>query len=352
MTEVDILEFRMIHQRHKQGVEPQQRGEAPFFQLFDKAADVARVADQDVVVAIDHHAHAVRGEGIDMVERQGRDHDLLPLFHQRLAILALLRQAGVHLLHIGHQVAVGQHRALGHPGGAAGVLQHGDIGQLDLDRLETMAAALTQHLLEGLSLGQVVVRHHLLHVLDHAVDQPALEAGQHIAHARFNQKLDIGVGQHFLHQAAEHVEVHQRTSAGVLELVTHLPRGVQRVGVDHDQAGAQSTKHGDRVLQNIGHLHGDTVARLEVGVFLQVGAKGRRETVQFGVGQGHAHIAERRTIGKFLAGALKHFNDGFVLRQVDLIGHSGRAFIIPELSEHYYYLHRQADPRARDWLGT
>ena len=62
-----------------------------------------------------------------MVERQGRDHDLLPLFHQRLAILALLRQAGVHLLHIGHQVAVGQHRALGHPGGAAGVLQHGDI---------------------------------------------------------------------------------------------------------------------------------------------------------------------------------------------------------------------------------
>ena len=38
-------------------------------------------------------------------------------------------------------------------------------------------------------------------------------------------------------------------------MVFHFPRGVQRVGVDHDQAGTDGAEYGDRVLQDIGKLH-------------------------------------------------------------------------------------------------
>ena len=37
------------------------------------------------------------------------------------------------LLHVGDEVAVREHRALGHAGGAAGVLQEGDVVRGDLD---------------------------------------------------------------------------------------------------------------------------------------------------------------------------------------------------------------------------
>ena len=55
-------------------------------------------------------------------------------------------------------------------------------------------------------------------------------------------------GQHFLHVLAEDVEIDQCARAGILELMAHLPGGVQRVGVDDDQAGAHGTEHGDGVL--------------------------------------------------------------------------------------------------------
>ena len=236
-----------------------------------------------------------------MVQRQRRDHDLLALFHQRRAVITELRQAGVHLQHVGHQVAVGEHGALGHAGGAAGVLQHGDIVVTDLDRCQRLAVALLEHLLEGNGLGQMVVGHHLLDLLHHGVDQPALEARQHVAHLGFDQVLDLGIWQHFLHQLAEHVQVHQRTHPGILELVAHLARGVQRVGVDHDQPGAHGAEHGNRILQHVGHLHRDTIARFQVGVLLQVGGEGRGETIQLGIGQRDAEIAEGRTVGETFA---------------------------------------------------
>ncbi|MNF83150.1 hypothetical protein D3C84_654670 [compost metagenome] len=326
----------MVHQRDEQGVQPQQRGEAPLLQLLDEAADVARVGDQDVVVAVDHHAHAVRGEGIDVVQRQRRDHDLLALLHQRRAVRAQLRQAGIHLLHVGHQVAVGQHGALGHPGGAAGVLQHGDVVQAHPDRLQRMALALLQRLLEAHRLGQVEVGDHLLHLLHQGVDQPALEARQHVPHARLDQVFDPGIGQHLFDQLAEQVDVDQRAHPGVLELVAHLAGGVERVGIDHDQPGAQGAEHSDGVLQDVGHLHGDAVAGRQVRVLLQVGGEGGGQAVQLGIGQGHAQVAEGRAVGEFLAGPLEHLDHRLVGGQIDLVGHAGRAFVAPEIRLHLF----------------
>jgi hypothetical protein len=65
-------------------------------------------------------------------------------------------------------------------------------------------------------------------------------------------------------------QAHQGLGAGIVELVFHFPRGVQRVGVDHDQAGTHGTENGDRVLQDVGQLHGDSIAGLQIGMLLQV----------------------------------------------------------------------------------
>ncbi|MNN01503.1 hypothetical protein D3C81_1141210 [compost metagenome] len=243
-----------------------------------------------------------------MVERQRCDHHLLPLLDQALAIGPMLGETRQHLEHVGHQVTVGQHRALGQARGAAGVLQHGDVVEAQRYRLERLATALGQGALEWHSLWQAVVRNHLLDLADDGIDQPALGRRQHVAHLRFDEEFDAGVRQHFLHQLAEHVQVHQRPGAGVLELVAHLAGGVQRVGVDHDQPGAHGAEYGDGVLQHVGHLYRDAVARHQVGVLLQVSGEGRGIAFEFGVAQGHPEVAERRAVSKLLAGAFEHFD--------------------------------------------
>ena len=48
---------------------------------------------------------------------------------------------GIHLQHVGDQVAVQEHRALGDAGGAAGVLQEGDVFGPDGNARERQLAA-------------------------------------------------------------------------------------------------------------------------------------------------------------------------------------------------------------------
>ncbi|MCY1432178.1 hypothetical protein D9M71_481680 [compost metagenome] len=116
--------------------------------------------------------------------------------------------------------------------------------------------------------------------------------------------------------------------------MAHFPRGIQRIGVDHDQPGAQGTEHGNRVMQDVGHLHRDAVPRHQVGVGLQVAGEGSALALQLGVGQGHAHVAERRAVSKLLAGTLEHLDHRLVGSQIDIQGYTGRAFVIPEIRLH------------------
>ncbi len=299
----------MIHQRNEQGVQTNHRGELPLLQLFDKAGDVTRVADQHVVVAGNHHAHAVNGEGKDVVQRQRRDDDLARLARNFLTFAIDLLHVGVHLQHVGDQVAVGQHGALGNASGAAGVLQHGHVFQGAGHGCRALALAAFERSLERNGLGQRVARHHLFDVLDRCVDQRALEARQHVAQTRFKEKLDFSIGEHFFDQVAEHVHEDQRTGAGVLELVPHFAGGVQRVGVDHHQTGANGTKYRNGELQHVGHLDGDAVTRLQRSVLLQIGSKGSGVTIQVGVGKRDTHVAEGRPLSVFDTGLIEDIDN-------------------------------------------
>ncbi len=64
-----------------------------------------------------HHGHTVKGECVDVIERQRRNHGF-----------ATITQLGTHqrtaLQHVGDDVAVGQHRSLGYACSTTGVLQN------------------------------------------------------------------------------------------------------------------------------------------------------------------------------------------------------------------------------------
>ena len=78
-----------------------------------------RARDEDVASAGDEEQHQVRGEREDVVQRQRGQHHLLADAQPGPPRLQAL-------LDVGEQVAVREHRALGHAGGAAGVLQRGE----------------------------------------------------------------------------------------------------------------------------------------------------------------------------------------------------------------------------------
>ncbi|MOA00111.1 hypothetical protein D3C78_1194590 [compost metagenome] len=269
----------------------------------------------------------MKGEGIDVVQRQRGDQDL-----------ATFIEVGAHqrptLQHVGHQVTVGEHGALGHPGGAAGVLQHGNIIAVGARFFHRLAGTFAQYIIELQRLGQVVGRDHFLHVLDHAVDQQALYRWQHIGHFGDNNVLDLGLG-HYLFRQVRHVgQAHQRFGAGIIELVLHFPCGIQRVGVHHDQACTQGPKDCYWVLQQVGQLHGDAIAGLQIGMVLQVGGKGPRQLIQLAVGNGFAQVAKGWFVSKALAGLFQYCLDIRVLIGVDLRRNPGWVLILPKIFDH------------------
>ena len=62
----------------------------------------------------------MKGKRVDVIERQRTDEYFF-------AIVQLLRHYRLALEHVGHQVAVRQHGALGDARGAAGILQHSGV---------------------------------------------------------------------------------------------------------------------------------------------------------------------------------------------------------------------------------
>ena len=79
--------------------------------------------------------------------------------------------------------------------------------------------------------------------------------------------------QNLLHHVREVLEHQDGGGAGVDELVLQLGGRVQRVGVDHDQPAAQSSKHRNRILQHVGQHDREALALREPRGLLQVGCE-------------------------------------------------------------------------------
>ena len=236
----------MAAQADKQGIDTGQAGELERLDGFHKAVQIPRVGNQHIHGAQVEQGQHVHGERIDVVQRQRADKNLLAGF-------TALAQAVFHLRRVGQNVGVGQAGAFGHTGGAAGVLQHGDVFTLGLD---------------GFQVRQVGALFHGRHKIVIAV-LGLFGRGNQVCRAGHQHVLNLGVGLDGFQPVQRVGKHHQRFGAGITELMLHFPRRVQRVGVDHHQAGPESGVSGNRVLVQVGQLNGHAVTLLQSAGMLE-----------------------------------------------------------------------------------
>ncbi len=124
LGEVDLVEAGRIQKPIVKRVDGREAVDLVFRQLLDEARHVARIGDQQVDAAGAHRQQVTGRQRKDVIERQCADDkeliDMRRLFQRRL-------QPRIVLQHIGEDVAMEQRRALGDAGGAAGILQKGDV---------------------------------------------------------------------------------------------------------------------------------------------------------------------------------------------------------------------------------
>jgi hypothetical protein len=132
-------------------------------------------------------------------------------------------QPGPRLFDIGGDVAMQQHGALGDTGGAAGVLQKGDVVRPDWRRLERLLGARLQHMREADAAGQPIGGDHAFDPARDQIDdqsaQPHQISGLH-NHRTFDFHVRPGRGRR-LREVFEH---EQEARAGVVHLVLELMR--------------------------------------------------------------------------------------------------------------------------------
>ena len=188
---------------------------------------------------------------------------------------------------------MGQHRPLGHPGGAAGVLQQRQVIQaaLRLDGRQLVAQPQRLHKAHLVRLTAVELR---VAVIIHTGD---------------DQGVDLGGALDLAHQRYQLVEHDHGASAGVGKLVAGFVIGVLRVGIDDHQAGTQSPEDGDGVLQQVGQLNGQAVTRLQTSVLTQIARKGVGAATQLIKGQSVGAARKCRTVAIAAAGLFQDIED-------------------------------------------
>ena len=224
---------------------------------------------------------------------------------------------GFGLQHVGNHIAVQQHGALGNTGGAAGVLQHGHVVRLDVGPLEAAARPLGHRVIETHGARQIEGRHHFLDVANHVIDQRALEHAELVTHGREHHMFDGRIRNALFQRVGEVFDDDNCLGAGILELVLEFARGVQRIDVDHHKTGTQDGGHRHRVLRNIGHHDGHTVA-LDQPQPLQVSRERLRQAVGLAEGDLLAHEAVGDGAGVFRKALFHQGHQRGVLGRIDV----------------------------------
>ncbi len=110
---------------------------------------------------------------------------------------------GVHLLEVRQHVAVGEHRPFRNSGGAAGVLQEGQILGHHFRFHVLHPVAVVQRPAEGDGVRQVIFWHQTFNVLDDEVNQRPFRSGELIAHSGENNVFDLRLIDHFFQGVRE-----------------------------------------------------------------------------------------------------------------------------------------------------
>ena len=190
------------------------------------------------------------------------------------------------------------------------------------------------------STRQAVVGHHLLDVLEYEIDDVTLAAEQ-VAQAGGDDVLERQLVDHLGDGVTEVVHHQQGGGIGVAQLVLELAGGVQRVDVDHGQAGTQRGEDRDRVLDAVGHHDRQAITLLELELALQVGGELFNQHIQLGIADFLAETGQGGHLGKTLDRGVEHIADGLVLFQVDVGRDACRVVVQPGTLMSHFPLQRK-----------
>jgi hypothetical protein len=218
---------------------------------FHDDVDGARLRDHDDLGAgVDPEQQAGR-HSVDVKERDRPQEDFLT----PLGLVEPRR----HLERVGDQVRVGQHRGFGRARRAAGVLEQRDVRPGDRDLRRRGRVLVDQARPEEdvglwLHLDQLPVLS-----LNEMDDRPPRES-ERLGHVHHDDPLDLGRFADLTEARKEHVEQDDGLDPRVVELLFHLPRDVERVGVDRDRADPEERVEGDRELRAVRQHDRDAIA--------------------------------------------------------------------------------------------
>ena len=100
-------------------------------------------------------------------------------------------------------------------------------------------------------------------MFDEKINERALGLGVKISDLGDDDGFDACLRQH-RRRGLRHVGLyHHHFDVGIVELMLQLPLGVERIGIHHHHASAQCAEGDHQILNEVGHLHRDSIAALE-----------------------------------------------------------------------------------------
>ena len=253
-----------------------------------------------------------------MVDGQRLQHRAAPPFD------AMGLKEGIALQHIGNQIAVGQHRTLGHTRGATSVLQHRQLVAVQDRRAVWRFCTGLEYGVQLKRARNRERRHHALHIFDEEINQRALGLRVKIGDLGDHDGLDVCFRQH-RRRGLRHVGLHHHNfDIGVIELMLQLPLGVERIGIHHHHTGTQRAEADHQILDEVRHLHCHAITTLQPRAVLQPAGKLRREPVEVGIGQRVSHAAAGGFVLVCRESLLKQGNNGGVAVAINAAGNAQR----------------------------
>ena len=201
---------------------------------------------------------------------------------------------------------MGQHRPLGNACCAAGILQEGNVVAGESHRFHRKLIAACECGAERDGVIDMPVRHHLFHLLDQEVDDPALWCRQQVADLRGDDVFHRRVGQHLLQGVGKILDDDDELATRILELMFKFARRVEWIDVHYRHAGTQDTEQCHRVLQQVGRHDCHAVALCHSWKRLQEGRKGTGLPFQFGIVEGDAKVMESWLVTKLAKQRVEH----------------------------------------------
>ena len=261
LGEVELGELGPVRETVEQRVHGREDVDLVLSEILDRAAEVARIRDQDVERACAQTEQAAGNEGKHVIERQRTDDRGLPA---DLPALQPRLHPGLRGQQVRDQRSMKQRRTLRNARRAARILQHRDIvgtesrpGPASCHGPRSTAAL--NFTWPGNDQAGTILR--IVRTTKLTI-RPLGNPRRSPIEATTTCLMPVSA-MTCCKRRREVLEDDDGFGAGVLELMLELARRVERIDVDGDEARPQHGGNGDGILQHIRHHDGDPRAALQ-----------------------------------------------------------------------------------------